>query len=175
MSCRVILGGCMFEPCHAMSCHLCAWPLPCLVLISCRFHIPRRVVAFSFPVPCHHDSEPSLSEASKFGFRTSSLRLDFLSGFPASERSSGAAIFCNLGLRIRTEALASPAEKLRGVAPVWHFVWMDPILAVMALGARTHSSSRIEIGLCFSQLPLTPAVVSNATSNGSALSLGKAG
>ena len=60
VSCRVILGGCMFEPCHAMSCHLCAWPLPCLALISCRFHTPRRVVSFSFRVPCHHDSEPSL-------------------------------------------------------------------------------------------------------------------
>ena len=44
VSCRVIRGGCKFEPCHAMSYHLCAWPLPCLALISCRFLGPCRVV-----------------------------------------------------------------------------------------------------------------------------------
>ena len=44
VSCRVIHGGCKFEPCHAMSYHLCAWPLPCLALISCRFLGPCRVV-----------------------------------------------------------------------------------------------------------------------------------
>ena len=44
VSCHVICGGCKFEPCHAMSYHLCAWPLPCLALISFRFLGPCRVV-----------------------------------------------------------------------------------------------------------------------------------
>ena len=44
VSCRVIRGGYQFEPCHAMSYHLCARPLPCLALISCRLLGPCRVV-----------------------------------------------------------------------------------------------------------------------------------
>ena len=60
VSCHVIHGGCKFEPCHAMSYHLRAWPLPCLALISCRFLGPCRFVRFSLRAPCHHDLEPSL-------------------------------------------------------------------------------------------------------------------
>ena len=55
VSCRVIRGGCKFEPCHAMSYHLCAWPFPCLALIyagslvrvvSCDFHSVLRAIMF---------------------------------------------------------------------------------------------------------------------------------